>query len=74
MDQLVEHAVESDAHDERALPGFDVEIAGADLDGVDQQVIDQRSDFNAPLVGNRLQITCRLVHALSLFLSARCFT
>ena len=69
VDEFVKHSIEPDADHERALPGLDVEVAGADFDGVDQQVIDQRSDFNAPLVGNRLQITCRLVHALSLFLS-----
>jgi hypothetical protein len=61
MNQFGEHAVEPDAHHERAFPRFDVDIAGARFDGVDQQVINQDGNFDA-LVGNRLQIASGLIH------------
>jgi len=66
VDQFIEHPVEADAHHERAFPRLDVNVAGADFDGVNEQVIDQRADFNGLLVGDRLQITSRLVHRVSL--------
>ena len=65
MDQFIEHAIEADAHYQGAFPRLDVYVAGADLDSVYEQVIDQRTNFNPALVGNRLQITGRLVHAMS---------
>src|SRR5439155_17082070 len=66
MDQFIEHAVKPDADGEGAFPGLDVDVAGAGLDGVDEEVIDQRGNFNALLVRNRLQITSGLIHRMSL--------
>ena len=42
MNQFIEHAVEADADGEGAFPGLDVDVAGVGLDGVDEEVIDQR--------------------------------
>ena len=52
VDQLIQNSIEADADRQRALPGLDVDVAGAQFDGVDKQVIDQGADFNALLVGD----------------------
>ena len=66
MNQFIEHSVEADADGEGAFPGLDVDVAGVGLDGVDEELIDQRGNFNALLVRNRLQITSGLIHRMSL--------
>ena len=51
VDEFREHAAEPDAHDERALPRLDVDVARASLDGVVEEVVDEQPDFNAALGG-----------------------
>src|SRR5205823_13712521 len=46
VNQFIEHSIEADADHQGALPRFDVDVAGAHFDGVNQQVINQCPDFN----------------------------
>ena len=45
MDEFGEDAVEADANGEGAFPWFDMDVAGASFDGVEQQVFDKHCRF-----------------------------
>lgn len=61
MDQFGEDTVEAHANDEGLFPGFDMEVAGAGLDGIDDEVIDQGGDVQL-IGGNGHQVPLGLVH------------
>ena len=54
MNQLRQDAIETDAHGQGAFPRLDMNITGASLDGVEQQVFDQRNEIDAGLGRFRL--------------------
>ena len=47
MGDLGEHAVDAGAHGDGGLPGFDVEVAGAEPDGVLHEAVDEHADLEA---------------------------
>ena len=62
VDQFGQHAVEADAHGQRAFPRLDVNVAGLGGDGVHEQIFDQRGDFRLALGGIRLQVSQCFTH------------
>ena len=64
MDEFGQHAAQPDAHDERAFPRFDVDIARAGVDGVEEQAIDEYPDFNGVFGGFRLEVLNGMIHAV----------
>ena len=60
--QFTENAVQSDPHNRVLIPRFDVYIACANLDRVEDQIIHQHTHFNAAFFGYGLEIAGRLIH------------
>jgi hypothetical protein len=45
-----------------------MDVAGAGLDCVDDQIVHQRADLDSLLIGYRLEIASRLIHGRGVFL------
>jgi hypothetical protein len=57
-----ENSRETDAHHQRTLPGFNVDVTSSSLHGVQNEVIDERPDFDLCLRANRLKVAGGLIH------------
>ena len=51
MDQLIHDAVQPNADDQRAFPRLNMDVARAGFDGIEQDVVYKRADFNPLLFG-----------------------
>ena len=47
MGDLGEHAVDAGAHGDGVFPGLDVQVAGAEADGVLDEAVDEDADLEA---------------------------
>ena len=52
MDKLGQDANQTDSDDESALPGLDVNIARASLDGIHHEIVYESTDFHLGVVGD----------------------
>src|SRR5688572_6456776 len=67
MHQFGEHSAQADANDQRVFPRLDVDVAGAGVNGVREDMIDQHANLNAFLGGIiGLEVVDGLVHGTSL--------
>ena len=66
MGDLGEHAVNAGAHGDGGFPGLDVQVAGAEADGVLDQAVDEHADLEALGGQFRLEILNRVTHIKNL--------